>query len=248
MQLIFSKKEREIRKIVKNIGNFLVKELKDEGLISLYIVGTILSKKERTPQSDIDFFGLVSSDFDFKLEKEINDDLKNLKKSLCGGYESRFRGIPLSVFEGGKEEGIVKFLKPERLIQRFPFFKHFWGKKFNFLKDFSIKPMDLKEEALYLIKTLKGSIKSLRLGKENFPFQDFPKLVIELVRVEAQLYYGFKYDPSRKKLAGHLSKKENHIIHRAMELREKKRTREEILKFCNEVENYIKYIEKRIKK
>lgn len=247
MWLFEDKETRKIKKIVYRVANFVINDLKDKGLVSLYIAGTILSKEERTPKSDIDLFGLVSSDFKFKSETEINAKLEKLRSSICGGYEARFRGVLISAFEGGKQEGIVKFMRPERLIQRFMFFKHFWGKKFNFMKDFSVKPMELKDEASYLMGFLTNSIKSLRAGKETFPSQDFPKHVFELVRVEAQLFHNFKYHPARKKLVRHLASENNHIVHRAMALREKVPTRKQVLIFGNEVEEYIKKLKKLIK-
>ncbi len=240
----FSKKETsKIKKTVKNVADFVVDELKEKGLVSLYIGGTILCNIEREKHSQIDLFGLVSEDFKSPAQKRINTKLKKVKKTLCGGYEVKFVAVPLKSFETGKGRGLVKTIKPERLIQRFSFFKHHWGKKYNFKKHFPLKPMDLKEEAIFLMKDLTKTIKAIREGKEKFPFEDFPKHVIELVRVEAQLFHNFKFDPSRLKLVNHLREEELHVVHTAMTLRkEHPPTRERILSFCNETERYIAHL------
>lgn len=87
MVLAEFRKTRKIKKIIRRITAFLVEELKEEGLISLYLAGSILSQKERTSRSDIDFFGIVNEKFDFGLEEKVNRKLKKGRKSLCGGFE-----------------------------------------------------------------------------------------------------------------------------------------------------------------
>lgn len=241
-----SEDDKRIKRIVSNVVKFAVENLENKGLISLYVAGTILTR-DRTPHSDIDIFGIVESNFDFNEENRINALFDAKKQELCGGIETRFRGIPICSLEGGEQKGVIKFFKPERFIKKLPFFKHVWGKKFNFYKDFPIKPISLKEEALLLIEQIESSVKALRANLERFPFQDFPKHVIELIRVEAQKEYGFKFDPSYIALSRHLRNKEGHIIHKAMELKNKRCTRNEIIEFCNEVERYIDDLKKRVK-
>ncbi len=234
-----------MRKIVKNITSFIVDELKDKGLISLYLSGTALTK-DRTPFSDIDIFGIVSSDFDIRKEEDkINSKLKLKKNKLCGGFETRFRGIGIDELNGGKPRGIIaRFMGLETYIKYAPYYKKLWGKNIDFSK-FPIKSIDLKKEAQKRIFVIRKSIKELRTNKEIFPIQDFSKHVLQLVRVEAEKEYGFKFDPSYKKLTKHLAKEADHIVHKAMGLRYKKVTRKEVLDFCNEVEIYIKYLKRR---
>ncbi|MBD3354755.1 hypothetical protein GF361_02095 [Candidatus Woesearchaeota archaeon] len=234
-----------IRKIVKNITSFIVDELKDKGLISLYLAGTVLTK-DRTPYSDIDIFGIVSSDFDIRKEEdEINSKLKLKKNSICRGFETRFRGIGIDELEGGKPRGIVsKHIGLNIIIKKFPFYKKIWGKKID-LSKFPVKPIELKEEAKDYIKTIETFMKKFRAGEETFPMQNFSKSVLNLARVEAEKEYGFRFDPSYKKLTKHLAKERDHIAHKAMEFRYKKVTRKEVLDFCNEVEIYIKDLKKR---
>ena len=59
MFFIVSKEERQIRKAISNIKSFLIGELKNKGMLSLLLVGTIVSKKERNKTSDIDFLLLL---------------------------------------------------------------------------------------------------------------------------------------------------------------------------------------------
>lgn len=234
------------RKIIKNVINIIINRLKDKGLISLYVAGTFLTK-DRTSQSDIDLFGIVKSDFNFKEEEEINKFFDKNKQELCEGIETRFRGFPICSLEGGEQKGVITYFgDPARILQRFPFFIHIWGKKFNFKKDFPSKPMELKKEALYLISKLEISIDLLRKNKLDY-YQNIPKQVIELIRVEAQKEYGFKYDPSYIALSQHLIDEEDHIIHKVMKLRNKKNTKTEIINFCDDIEEYIKDLRKRIK-
>lgn len=240
-------KTTEIKKIVKNITSFLAKRLKDRGLISLYLAGSILSRKERVPDSEIDFFGIMSLEFYPEDEKKINLTLENLRNSLCGGYECRFRGVFLQELKDGKPVSPMgNIARPERLAQRIPFFKLVWGKKFDYKKYF-VKPMKLKEEAEFLISQLTDMMKDLKGGNQEFPIADFPKFIIELVCVEAQLYLGYKYHPGRKRLQRFFRKEENHIIHKAMELRERKAGLIEMVEFCKDIEKYIRNLRKKLR-
>ncbi len=240
-------KVSEIKKVIKKIVYFTVKELKDKGLISLYLVGTIINE-DRTPYSDIDLFGIVSPSFDIiKEENKINAKFKKLRKTLCKGFETRFRGIGIDELEGNKPRGVLaKYIGLDSLIKKLPFYKRVWGKKIDFSK-FPINPIRLKEEAKRNIRSIERFMKEFRQGKEIFPMQNFSKSILYLARVEAEKYYGFKFDVSYKKLAKHLAHERNHIVHKAMELRYKKATRKNLLKFFEDVEKYLKYLKKRIK-
>ncbi|MBN2459935.1 hypothetical protein JXB28_06645 [Candidatus Woesearchaeota archaeon] len=234
-----NKEDKKINATVSNIAEFIVSRLEGRGLISLYLAGTILSRKERVPDSDIDFFGVMSSDFNPAEEEAINSELEKQKESLCKGFECRFRGFFLDELQSGKPRSMVgKLMRPERLAQRFPFFKLVWGKKFNYKKDF-VKPMQLKDEANFLIEFIEKAIKDLRAKKQKFPVEDFPKFIIELIRVEAMMFQGYNYHPDRKRLQHFLRKQESHIIHKAMDLRRRKAGWDEMVAFCADVEKYI---------
>lgn len=238
---------KELKKIIKRISDFTVLELKEKGLISLYLSGTILTK-DRTPQSDIDIFGIVTSNFDIiEEENKINKKFEENGKELCGGIETRFRGIGIDELEGGKPRGVLaKYVGLEVLIKKFPFFKKLWGEDIDFSK-FPIKPLKAREEAKKEIGTIEKFLEKLKKGEELFPIQNFPKSILYLARIEAEHDYGFQFDPSYKKLTRHLQKERNHIVHKAMQLREKKVTKDDILQISKEVEAYIKHIRKRMK-
>jgi hypothetical protein len=241
-----SREDKKINTTTSSIADFIISHLRNKGLISLYLAGTILSKKERVADSDIDFFGIVSPDFNPAEEKAINVELEKQRANLCGGFECRFRAFFLDELQDGKPRSMVgQLMRPERIAQRLPFFKLIWGKKFNYKKDF-VKPMQLKEEAGFLINLLEKSMADLRVKKQKFPVEDFPKFVIELARVEAMMFQGYKYHPERKRLQHFLRKQENHIIHKAMELRYKKAGWDEIIVFCNDVEKYIAELKEKI--
>jgi len=223
-----------ISKDIKTAVNYIAEKLNEKGLISIYVGGSILTK-ERTKDSDINLFGIVESDFDMFMEQIINSELEGKTK-----YPIKFRAIPLCSLEGGEHIGVIKFFHPERFIQKLPFFKHVYGKKFNFKKDFPLKPMDLKKEALFLMDQIKQSINDIREEKEEFQIQDFPKHVMELVRVEAQKEHGFEY------LTRHLENEENHIVHEAYAMRYKKPSRLEWKMFCDKVEQYIIDLKRRV--
>jgi predicted DNA-binding protein (UPF0278 family) len=234
-----------VRKIVKKGILQTIEDLKEKGLISIYLAGKILSD-DQVYDSQIDLFGIVASEFDMQLEEILNSKFEEEEGEKYGGISVRFRAIPICSLEGGELKGIVLRFKPERMLQRLPFFKYKWGKKFNFKKDFPHKPMTLRNEARMLMREILDEIRDLRNEREEFPFRDLPKHVIELVRVEAQKEHGFDYDPSYKKLSKHLEKEENHIIHKATALRMKKSSRLDIMIFCDHVEKYIEDLKKRV--
>lgn len=238
--------QNQIIKTIGQVYKLTINQLKYKGLISLYLAGTILSK-DRTKHSDIDLFGIVDH-FNFKEEEKLNQLFERNKKTLCGGFECRFRGIPLKTLQGGKREGVTKFLHPQRLIRLFPFWKHLWGKRFNFEQKQFVKPMSLKKEALWLIKILSKDLKIVRAGRQAYPLINYPKNIIQLIRVEAEHDWRFKFHPSYVKLQKHLSQEEKHIIHKAIRLRNKGFTSKDVAGFTLEVEKYLKEMRKRIKK
>jgi hypothetical protein len=245
MWIFRSKEEKRINSAIKDISKVIVDKLKDKGLITLYLAGTILDKEERIATSDIDFFAIVESEFDMNLEKEINNALASNQHELCHDFECRIRVFPLCSLQGGEIKGILNILRPERIVQRLPFFKLIWGKKWNYEEDF-VKPLTLRDEALFLIKQIESIISDVKNGNEKFPIRDFPKFIIELVRVEAQMFHDYKYNPSRSRLAKHLSKDKEHIIHKAMNLRSKNAPREELLLFIDDIEKYLEFLKKKI--
>ncbi|MBU0456698.1 MAG: hypothetical protein ABH824_03275 [Nanoarchaeota archaeon] len=240
------KETRRIKKIIKEIKKLTVKELRDKGLVSLYLAGTILTK-DRTPQSDIDLFGIVTSEFDIiKEENNVNAIFKKKQRSLCGGFETRFRALGVDELEGGKPRGsIAKYIGISAAVKQWRFYKKLWGKRIDFSK-FKIEH-NLEDEARNCIGFLEAFIKDLKKGKELYPRPNFIKRVLHLSRIEAEKYHNFKFHPSFKKLAQYLLAERKHIIHEAMELRYKRVSKRDIEKFVKEVETYIKDIKERMK-
>jgi len=110
---------------IDRIREVIIKKLKDKGLLSLYLGGTVPSR-DRIPSSDIDTLGLVESAFDFKEEEKVNRYLRGCLKEEIG-IDSTFRGVALSELNGGKQKGVITKWVPIRiLIKRLPFFKHLW--------------------------------------------------------------------------------------------------------------------------
>lgn len=238
--------QKQIIKIINQVSKFTVSHLKDKGLISLYLAGTILSK-DRTKHSDIDLFGIVDH-FGFEEEEKLNKLFDKKRKTLCGGFECRFRGITLKALQGGKREGVTRFLHPQRLIRLFPFWKHLWGERFDFEHKQFVKSMPLKKEALWLIRILSKDLKKVKAGAQAYPLINYPKNIIQLIRVEAEHNLGFKFHPSYVKLKEHLNQHKTHIIHEAIRLRNKGFTSKDVAKFTSEVEKYLKEMRKKVKK
>ena len=240
------KSDPNIERVVNYAGNYVVSHLEKQGLISLYVAGTILTS-DRTPLSDIDLFGIVKDNFDFEIEKTINDEFKHQRDTLCDGFSIKFRAIPLESLKGGEQKGAIQYFNPSLFVKKIPFFKLFWGEKLNPDTDFDVQPLSLKEEAEHLIKQVKYGIIDLRGEREKFHYWDFPKKVLELIAVEAQHDYNFKYNPSYKKLANHLRKKKDHLVHKAIQLRyNPDTTRQDILNFCNDTELYVQDLQNRM--
>jgi len=242
-----SKQQKLIEKTVDYAANFAVTELKEKGLVSLYLAGSILSK-DRTPFSCIDFFGIVDDDFDKALEKTISQEFKSQKQNLLNGFEVKFKTISVEELNSAEKIESLDFFSPHIFLKKLPTFKLLWGFDFNPKKDFSIKPLDYKDEAFYLINQLINAVVDLRGGREKFNYWDFPKFVMNLIFLEAQHDYNYKKDFSYKKLFKHLRHKKHPLIKRAYELRNNpEATRNDIIGFCDEVQHYVLELRERVK-
>jgi hypothetical protein len=203
---------------------FIVSELADE-LISLYY-----TEEEGLKE----FFAIVRSDTNLDKEKELNVEMHDKF-----GEEFVVYFIPLASLEGNEIKGYAKYFSPERLIKVLPYYRFVYGKKFNF-RDFPVKPMELKQEALFLIKRIEKQLET----KEDF--RRLVKSVIELVRVEAEKEKGFEYDPSFRELVNHLKLEEDHILHSAYSLMFKNPSELEKGIFYDRVRDYINELKARI--
>ncbi len=241
-----SRQQKLIEATVEYAANFVVNELKEKGLVSLYIAGSILTK-DRTPLSDIDLLGIVDDDFDTDLEININKELKLQKNNLLNGVNARFKAIPVEAFNSAEKIVSLDFFSPHIFLKNLPNFTLYWGFDFNPEKDFSVKPLNFHDEALYLINQIINGIVDLRGGREKFNYWDFPKFVMNLVFLEAQHDYNYKKEFSYKKLARHLKRKKAHIVHEALRLRNTpEATRQQVLEFCERVQKYVEELKQRV--
>ncbi|MBI2139770.1 hypothetical protein HYU14_02510 [Candidatus Woesearchaeota archaeon] len=246
-----SKETRQIKKTINGIARFLVNEIRGD-LITVYLAGTILTP-ERTPESDIDLFCIVGSEFDFSQEDKINAFFKEQKDSLCGGREVKFHGIPLSELEGGKPKSRItsgkSFSIPIRvLVKQFPHFKRVLGRKIDFTR-FPTSGISPREEIGYWLRFAERNIASIRQGTFNRPFSDFIKTILRLCNADAQFHYGYTFDPSFKKLAKHLQKEERHIVHLCIDFRAKGKalSKKEKDYFLRKAGDYVFELRNRIK-
>ncbi|MCF7834145.1 MAG: hypothetical protein K9L98_02190 [Candidatus Pacebacteria bacterium] len=113
-------------------------EYKDQGLISLYLYGSILTKDYIEGASDIDSIGFATEEMSITLENEI-------KNKLCEktGFEQfGFRLLYKSELDTGVIKGnLASFIHPQLLLLDFPHWKYVIGK--NFLRsDFLLVDID----------------------------------------------------------------------------------------------------------
>ena len=233
-----------IERAVRAISSMIVEVLEHKGLLSLILVGTISSREERTRCSDIDFFAIVESSFDYALEDRVNERLEEERDGVCAGFEARLRCFDLDFLRGGASKTVVQsIISAPRLVQRLAFYDVVWGERFDYTR--FAAPMSLAQEARFLISQVRDSIERIRTGTYPTSIHNFYKLIIELVRVEAQMC-GFEFHPDRCRLESFFAE-EMHIIHHTMRLRrsfaDTPPTDEETLSFCDGVEEYVRAFE-----
>jgi predicted nucleotidyltransferase len=241
-----SEKQRKLDSTIGSIVYYIVQEYGNKGLISLYLAGSAIDEKERNDESDIDIFAVVKDDFDFTLEDKLNKKMIEYTSSICNGYKTVFRAFTIGSLKGLNYEGrAIKTFKPERVVQKFRYYRFLWGEKLDFSKGF-LQPMKLEDEAYFLMEQINDDINALKRGVEKFPIKDFPKSIIELAGVEAELFYGFKYRPGRLALQNFMKRYNNHIIHKAVSLRNGFCSRNEVVDFCGDAQKYLEELKRRM--
>jgi len=132
-------------------------EYKDQGLISLYLYGSILTKDYIEGESDIDSIGLASEDMPIALENEI-------KNKLCDKTDFAKFGFRL-LYKSELDTGVIKgnlasFIHPQLLLLDFPYWKYVVGQVFS-RSDFSLADIDaagaIKIRLNHLVKIEDGS-------------------------------------------------------------------------------------------
>ena len=241
-----------LQKIITQIKSYIVSQIPEKQLISLYLVGRILTK-DKSPESDIDLFGIVSDDFDLKQESQINNYFEKNPK-FTGKKECRFRALYLSDFEGrtkGKST-IIQDVKTIRLylkLFRHSKFKLLSGKKINF-SNFPLKDISDRDELKIDLDILKSSIAYYKKHnyKEKQPYPNMyntAKWVLHITKLEACLAKKCKYQIYFYKLKNLFPR--GHIFHDAMAVRNSNKpfSIKEKKEFIKKSEVYTNLIEKR---
>jgi len=238
-------KDIKIQKIIDNISKEIIDKLEPSGLVSLYLVGTILSK-DRVHSSDIDFFGFVTKKFDIaKEEDKINNFLDKNKKNLCGGIECRFRAIGLDEIHGKKRGRISKFIGISEMVLTFPYWKLIYGK--NVRLDKIAKPHSVTFRKGKVIRKLNFMIERIKSGEDYF-LHHISKEVIRLAGIESEIAQKNKYTYYYNEIEKRFDRDKKHIVHKAMKFRKDVIFKKgDMLNFISEIEAYIKYM-KGIKK
>jgi hypothetical protein len=135
-------------------------EYKNQGLISLYLYGSILTEDYNEGESDIDSIGFASEDMPLALENEIKD-------KLCEKTDFDKFGFRL-LYKSELDTGIIKgnlanFIHPQLLLLDFPYWKPVAGQVF-LRSDFSLTDIDtagaVKIRLDHLVKIEDGSFKT----------------------------------------------------------------------------------------
>lgn len=132
-------------------------EYKDQGLISLYLYGSILTSDYNEGESDIDSIGFASEEMSLNLEKEIQQKLcEKLNFDKFG-----FRLLYKSELDAGIIKGnLASFIHPQLLLLDFPHWKHVTGRDY-LRSDFSLIDIDtagaVKIRLNHLVKIADGS-------------------------------------------------------------------------------------------
>jgi hypothetical protein len=135
-------------------------EYKNQGLISLYLYGSILTSDYIEGESDIDSIGFASEDMALSLENEI-------KNKLCEKTDFDKFGFRL-LYKSELDTGIIKgnlasFIHPQLLLLDLPHWKHVVGKDFS-RSDFSLADINtagaVKIRLEHLVKIEDGSYKT----------------------------------------------------------------------------------------
>lgn len=114
------------------------------------------------------------------------DDEEKAQKvlALLKRVERDKERITLSELNGGKQKGtITKWVPIRILIKRLSFFKHLWGKEFDF-SEFRIKRYKPQQEARIQIKNIRVNIESIGKGTQGFPIRDVTKHLLSLIILE----------------------------------------------------------------
>jgi hypothetical protein len=235
-----------LQKVIDESTRIILENDQNNGITGLYIGGTI-KEEDRTNDSDIDYIGIVNSQFKDNDEKMINEILKKTCAQL--GTAVKIRVLYESELAGGKQKGFITKLIPIKIwIKRIPHFVHVWGEKLNLAE--TIGSYSHAEEAENQIRIINGYIAKWRRDEDTFHFDWIPKAIMYLCSAEAEAEYGRKYTISFSDLLEEFGGMEDHIMHESIFHRRyfKETDKEQKEIYLRQVSIYLKEIEQKSKK
>lgn len=112
----------------------------NDGVVSIYLWGSILTKDFNEETSDIDAIAFVEDSTPLELQKTIGDELGKSdvpRLHLNFIYLGEFNSSPI-------KSGLCGVIDPRLLLLDFPYWKHAAGKRLK-VKDFSLKKPNHKQ-------------------------------------------------------------------------------------------------------
>lgn len=120
--------------------NKIYNRYSDQGILSLYLWGSILTNDFDGEKSDIDSIAFVEDSTPMELQKTISDELAQSdipRLHLNFIYLGEFNNSPI-------RSGLSGVIDPRLLLLDFPYWKHVAGKRLK-VKDFSLKKPNYKQ-------------------------------------------------------------------------------------------------------
>lgn len=230
------------QKVIETLNNLYEKH-KDNGLMSVYLWGSITTGEFNEEKSDVDSIGIVSKDSNVK----ESDLLKELEET--GIPEFNIRLINEEDFINGKpnqENIITTVMYPTVLLFDLPNWEHVAGKILT-ITDFRDVPPTISDVVSERIK---------RIKKDNWDHSEKvkPEVIVyylkELLRLIhlRQIDRGLDIKFSMKNIKNNANEQEREIIGIFEELKEKKYSHEDFLKHKEALDSFVKDIFDRYKR
>lgn len=195
----------------------LYEKHKQNGILSLYIWGSITRSDFDPNTSDIDIVSIVSDDF----PQELNEQLRAELTQSSPEREWGFQIIYLDELNGGPiRSRLAKAMSPQSILPSFGTWIFVCGKSFQ-RKDFAVKDATIPER-------MKLNIEEIRRRLANIPSDDaFRKIrdrkgVVKtalLLVYNRQLNRGESFELDYNELQNHADEKENAILPKLLEIK-----------------------------
>lgn len=226
--------ERIVQIVLENTG---------KSLISLYLVGSFLTK-DMVRSSDIDLVGVMESSFNFGKEKLINE---RLNEKIVSKHRIDLGTMSVEEFFGGKQKGsLMRHMNLPVFLNSLKNAQLVYGRKLDF-DELPIKPASKTDEMKYWIKEFKKYKDEFRekdkLGVD-FSLKDFIKIIFYIANLQLQLMRKTKKKKRYSDIANAFRTESNHIVHFSLELRKKESiTNEEKQLWLDKAEVYVESID-----